>query len=206
MGLREDKKAQTRLHISNVATELFLEHGFANVTVAEVAQAAGISKMTVFNYFDTKEDLLLDRQPDDVAALCAAVSDRQAGESVTEALRRLCLTSLNGRCLAIVNSDRALKFWLEVRANQDLHNRALQQRMELQDELAATLADAIPGQWRAQAAARLIVATLETVFTTMIDRHLTGTPGDENLAAGVATVNDAFDLLANGLGEYGARP
>jgi AcrR family transcriptional regulator len=206
MGLREDKKAQTRLHISNVATELFLEHGFANVTVAEVAQAAGISKMTVFNYFDTKEDLLLDRQPDDVAALCAAVSDRQAGESVTEALRRLCLTSLNGRCLAIVNSDRASKFWLEVRANQDLTNRALQQRMELQDELAATLADAIPGQWRAQAAARLIVATLETVFTTMIDRHLTGTPGDENLAAGVATVNDAFDLLANGLGEYGARP
>jgi AcrR family transcriptional regulator len=206
MGLREHKKAQTRQHISNVATELFLQRGFANVTVAEVAQAAGISKMTVFNYFDTKEDLLLDRQPEDVAALCAAVSDRQAGQSVTEALRQLCLTSLHGRYLAIVSSDRASKFWLEVRANQDLTNRALQQRMELQDQLAATLADAIPGQWRAEAAARLIVATLETVFITMIDRHLTGTPGDENLAAGVATVNDAFDLLANGLGEYGARP
>ena len=88
-------------------------------------------------------------------------------------------------------------------ANQDLINRGLQQRMEMQDQLAATLADDIPGQWRAHAAARLIVATLETVFTTLIDRHLTGMPGDENLAEGVAAVNDAFDLLANGLGDYG---
>jgi AcrR family transcriptional regulator len=200
MGLRERKKEQTRLHISNVATELFLERGFANVTVAEVAEAAGISKMTVFNYFSTKEDLLLDRQPQDVAALCAAITDRPPGQSLTAALRALCLRWLNGFPLA-TNGQGITKFWTEVRANQDLTNRLMQQRTELQDALIAALARDLPDQWSAAATARLIVATLETVFTTVLDRHLSGMPAKRNLAQGVIAINDAFDLLANGLGD-----
>ncbi len=47
VGLREDKKAQARQTISNVATALFLERGFDAVSVADVAIAAKVSKMTV---------------------------------------------------------------------------------------------------------------------------------------------------------------
>ena len=46
-GLRERKKRQTREEIANVATALFAELGFENVTIAEVAAAAGVAKMTV---------------------------------------------------------------------------------------------------------------------------------------------------------------
>ncbi|MEE3921649.1 TetR/AcrR family transcriptional regulator [Micromonospora sp. BRA006-A] len=50
-GLRALKKRQTRENISSQATRLFLERGFDNVTIAEAAAAAQVSKMTVTNYF-----------------------------------------------------------------------------------------------------------------------------------------------------------
>lgn len=61
-GLRERKKQETRQHISNVATEMFIEQGFDNVRVADVAEACGVSEKTVFNYFPNKESLMLDQQ------------------------------------------------------------------------------------------------------------------------------------------------
>jgi AcrR family transcriptional regulator len=57
MGLRETKKLKTRQEIAGTAMGLFARRGFDHVTVAEVAEAAGVSEKTVFNYFPTKEDL-----------------------------------------------------------------------------------------------------------------------------------------------------
>ncbi|MEV8373402.1 helix-turn-helix domain-containing protein [Kribbella sp. NPDC056861] len=62
LGRRERKKLQTRQVISDVATTLFMERGFDQVTVAEVAKAADVAVQTVFNHFPTKEDLLFDEQ------------------------------------------------------------------------------------------------------------------------------------------------
>src|SRR5437870_13502342 len=68
---------------------LFVLRGFDRVTVAEVATAVGVSEKTVFNYFPTKEDLFFDEVPARMAALLAAIRDRQPGESIVAALRRL---------------------------------------------------------------------------------------------------------------------
>jgi AcrR family transcriptional regulator len=46
---RESKKRETRQRISDVATEMFCARGFVAVTLDEIAGAAGVSKMTVFN-------------------------------------------------------------------------------------------------------------------------------------------------------------
>ena len=61
-GLRERKKRLMRQLISDTATAMFLERGFDEVRVAEVAAACGVSEKTVYNYFPTKESLLLDRE------------------------------------------------------------------------------------------------------------------------------------------------
>src|SRR3954470_21987394 len=66
---------QTRAKISQVATQLFLERGFDDVTVAEVAREAGVSSVTVFKHFPRKEDLLLDRADDAMDVLRTAVRD-----------------------------------------------------------------------------------------------------------------------------------
>ena len=67
---------QTRKRISDIATALFLERGFDAVTVAEVARAAGVSSVTVFNHFARKEDLLFDREEDAIELLRSAVRGR----------------------------------------------------------------------------------------------------------------------------------
>jgi AcrR family transcriptional regulator len=61
-GLRERKKRLTRQLISDTATGMFLERGFDEVRVTEIAAASGVSEKTVYNYFLTKESLLLDRE------------------------------------------------------------------------------------------------------------------------------------------------
>ena len=78
-GLRELKKRETRQRISDVATEMFLARGFEAVTVTEVAAAAGVSEKTVYNYFPTKESLVLDQIQGQIERLVGAVRDRPRG-------------------------------------------------------------------------------------------------------------------------------
>lgn len=59
-GLRERKKRLLRQQLSDTATEMFMERGFDSVRVSEIAEACGVSEKTVFNYFPTKEALVLD--------------------------------------------------------------------------------------------------------------------------------------------------
>ncbi len=60
-GLRERKKRLMRQQLSDTATRMFMERGFDGVRVTEIAEACGVSEKTVFNYFPTKESLILDR-------------------------------------------------------------------------------------------------------------------------------------------------
>ena len=89
VSLRESNKARTRSAISDEATRLFVQRGFENVTVAEIAEAAHVSVKTVFNYFSSKEDLFFDRADALRDALLAAVRDRPEDVGALEALRRV---------------------------------------------------------------------------------------------------------------------
>ena len=86
-GLRDRKKRLTRQQISDTATQMFIERGFDQVRVAEVANACGVSEKTVFNYFPTKESLLFDREEEMARNLRDALSRRTPEASpITAAL------------------------------------------------------------------------------------------------------------------------
>jgi AcrR family transcriptional regulator len=87
-GLRERKKRLLRQQLSSTATVMFMERGFEAVRVAEIAEACGVSEKTVFNYFPTKESLLLDRPDETSTALLAALRAPEA-EPLDAALRVL---------------------------------------------------------------------------------------------------------------------
>ena len=74
-GLRQRKKRLMRQQLSDTATRMFLDRGFDAVRVAEVAEACGVSEKTVFNYFPTKESLVLDRLEATVASLRTGLAD-----------------------------------------------------------------------------------------------------------------------------------
>jgi AcrR family transcriptional regulator len=74
-GLRERKKRLMRQQLSDTATRMFVDRGFDAVRVAEVAAACGVSEKTVFNYFPTKESLVLDRLETTMASLRTGLTD-----------------------------------------------------------------------------------------------------------------------------------
>ncbi len=86
IGLRERKKRRMYEAVSEVAIRLFLKKGFDDVSVAEVAAAAEISKPTLFRYFPAKEDLVLYRISDHEDEAARVV--REAETAPVEALRR----------------------------------------------------------------------------------------------------------------------
>jgi AcrR family transcriptional regulator len=89
-GLRERKKAKTRLAIREHALRLFEEQGYASTTVDQIAEAAEVSPSTFFRYFPTKEDVILiddydpvivdaiKAQPPDVSPVAALVNGMKA--------------------------------------------------------------------------------------------------------------------------------
>src|ERR1700742_2410725 len=82
-GLRERKRRLTRQLISDVATTMFATRGFDNVKVAEVADRVGVSEKTVYNYFPTKESLVLDTADEAVERMALALRERGPDESLT---------------------------------------------------------------------------------------------------------------------------
>lgn len=93
-GLRERKKRQMRQQLTDTATEMFLERGFDAVRITEIAEACGVSEKTVFNYFPTKESLVLDLPDATMAALRAGLAD--PGRSPVEAALRVLADELAG--------------------------------------------------------------------------------------------------------------
>ncbi|MBO9667489.1 MAG: TetR/AcrR family transcriptional regulator [Bdellovibrio sp.] len=95
MGLREQKKKQTRKAISDMATLLFIERGYHNVTTAEIAERAQVSVPTLFNYFPTKESLVFDEDSEMEQNLVNAVLNRKKGQSILDALLDLGLENID---------------------------------------------------------------------------------------------------------------
>ena len=87
-GLRERKRRLTRQTISDAATTMFATRGFDNVTVSDVAARVGVSEKTIYNYFPTKESMVLDAADDTLAELARALRERRPDESLTEAVLR----------------------------------------------------------------------------------------------------------------------
>jgi len=86
-GLRERKKLATRNAIRDAAMALFEEHGFAETTFDRIAEAADVSRATVFAYFPTKEDIVVGEAGAAVDALAAALAERPAGQGSIATVR-----------------------------------------------------------------------------------------------------------------------
>ncbi|GAB3879805.1 TetR/AcrR family transcriptional regulator [Microbispora bryophytorum] len=209
LGLRERKKRQTRSLISDVASGLFMQRGFDNVTVAEVAEAAGVSTKTVFNYFPRKEDLFLDRYPEAVELVTQAVRERAEGESPLAALRRLFLGMLReGHPLGGIAPGYEV-FWQVILDSPALRARARELVEEFEGVLAGLFAEAVGSDPAAPAdraaladraaptspvdpagsadpaprlAAALVVAAYRAVYVTSIDRIRAGDPVPDVIA------------------------
>jgi len=85
---RERKKEEIRKRIVETAISLFARHGLANVTVDHIADVADIGKGTIYNYFETKEDIVVAYMAGLEPAIQAKVNklSRYKGKSLTDIL------------------------------------------------------------------------------------------------------------------------
>ena len=95
-GLRERKKARTRQVIADAAARLFAERGYEQVAVSEVARAAEVSEQTVYNYFQTKEQLVTDLDQEFQDRLSRLIRTRAPGSTPAAAIRDVVLDSVEG--------------------------------------------------------------------------------------------------------------
>lgn len=102
-GLRERKKRQLRQRLTDTATAMFLERGFEAVPVSEIARACDVSEKTVFNYFPTKESLVLDQSETTMAALRTGLADRDI--SPVKAVVRILGAELNAMTSWLATHD-----------------------------------------------------------------------------------------------------
>lgn len=74
-GLRETKKAATRTALSRAAAEIALAEGPEGLTIAAIAARAGVSNRTFHNYFNSREEALLQFLSDRIEDLVGQLND-----------------------------------------------------------------------------------------------------------------------------------
>ncbi|MCS0634765.1 TetR family transcriptional regulator [Streptomyces sp. LP05-1] len=203
-GLRERKKQRTRMTISERAIALFLERGFDQVSVVDVAAAAEVSKPTLFAYFPTKEDLVVHRLADHLTESASVVAGCASGAAAVDALHRHFLAGLAARDpITGLNDDQdVLAFHRLVHSTPGLVARLGAHLAQSEEALAHSLADALGGAPRAVTAALLagqIVATQRVLATANWERLAAGRPAGEVHPEAVADADHAFALLRAGL-------
>lgn len=200
LGLRERKKQQTRQEIFDASQRLFARNGFDAVTVAQIAEAANVSAMTVFNYFPTKEDLFFGGMQFFEEQLVEAVRDRPRGESALKAFQRRVLQGVENlesraRAEAILRASRTVE-----------SSPALQAReRQIVDRYTDRLAEILPGGIEARVAAAAMMAAHRALVADTRRQVAAGKRGPALAAEFRAQARRAFARLERGLGNYAAR-
>jgi len=189
----------TRSRISEVATRLFLERGFDQVTVTEVARAAGVSSVTVFKHFPRKEDLLLDRAEDAVELLRRAVRDRPDGVDVVESLRRTALGLAAERHPLSGTAEASVPFFRTVGASPALVGRAREIAADLQRTLVEELERDEAFHGDATLLAAFFVAGYATVLVENARRLVAGQPSGVVAGDHEARLEELFRALRGGV-------
>ncbi|GAA2337005.1 TetR family transcriptional regulator [Streptomyces cuspidosporus] len=231
-GLRERKKQRMYQTISEAAISLFLQRGFDQVSVADVAAAAEVSKPTLFRYFPAKEDLVLHRFADHEDEAARVVRDRPAGQSPLAALRQHFLEGLERRdpITGLNDAEGVLAFHRLLYGTPSLVARLFAYVSRSEEALASALAEAGPGDGAGGGpgdgrddqpgggaddgadsgaeglAARLAAGQIITVQRILAEdnwrRIAEGATAEEVHPGAVAAADGAFAMLRSGLTPY----
>lgn len=211
-GLRERKKRMTRQLISDTATGMFLEAGFDEVRVADVAAACGVSEKTVYNYFPTKESLIFDRFEDMEADVRRTLGPDASPLSPVESVVALVVAELQRMLDIRDDNDRPFDFVM-IRRFTDLVRQTPALRaaqMEMMERVIqaaaaamATRAGVNPEDPEPQIAAHALGGLWHVMYLTLA-RYADGTHTvGEVQDAVIGDVRRAARLIDTGLWPFG---
>ncbi len=154
---RSPRWEATHRRIYNVGLDLFVEHGFEQVSVGQIAKAARISVPTFYAHYASKEHVIMQLPtPADIAWL---MSTQPASLPVAERILRAAPVFFE----KFAEEDRLLTRWLVIAGTPSLRARAA----EFERTAAGLVADALPAEpgTSPTAAERIVVHAYLAAFT-----------------------------------------
>lgn len=189
--LTETELNRKRHEIITACLPLFVENGFHETSMQQVAAAAGLGKSTLYDYFQTKDEILVFLVEEKVAGFTQRTNEiLQRAESVVEKLRQIMLMHLE---YMTQNKSFYIKLTLEImRLGQESQARIQAKRHAYQDIIRELVEQGIrEGAFRPvdpMLAARLLYTAISPlVFTS----RPTGTPHE--------MMEEAFEMLMRGI-------
>jgi AcrR family transcriptional regulator len=187
-GLRERKKQKTRESIQREAMRLIEKQGYEQTTIEQISAAADISPSTFFNYFPTKEDVVLYDAYDPV--LASLLLERPAGEPLSISFRRV-LEAMDG----IFERDRDIilargRLWLEVPALRARLWAEVEKAQVLMSGLIAQRSGRDPDDFETRVTVMVMVSAAMEAMREWLRRDGKG--------SFVTLVNQALDMVEAG--------
>lgn len=189
--LREQRRARNMDSVRRAAMTLFAEHGYAEVTVEDIAGAAGISERTFFRYFASKDHLLVAEANRRVEVIHASLAAQPPDLDAWAALRVAVLEQASGE----ERVGRHAAIWAQITKEapallaKTIMHGALEGTQRIEVELARRLGvpptDPLPDVMM-----RVALAALQSAYLRWLDHD------DESLTDLAA---DAFDIVGAGL-------
>lgn len=191
LGLRERKKQKTRETIIDVALELFVKQGYEQTTIAEIADAAEVSRRTIFTYFPSKEDILFSDLPEVLERLAEALRERPEGTTALDALREFIVGSL------IPYRTQTLRKTI-VATDESLCRIERARYAPLEGLMAEAIAEDLhagPGDFRPQ----IVAAALFAAFNALGDGDHTEPPQPFSVERATAVIDEVMSFMRAGL-------
>lgn len=170
-GLRETKKAVVSQAIIDAAMDLFRDRGFEDVSVHEIAAAAGIGRRTFFRYFPSKGDVLLDRRRIDRGYASTALGAREPGEDDVTLVMRV-LAEVQRRGFAMFKPEHQLELHRLTHTEPELTARSWMLMEEMRDLVVRALVSPEAKRsevLRARLLASACIMVVDTGITTWIE-------------------------------------
>ncbi|MEE1928518.1 TetR family transcriptional regulator [Streptomyces sp. TRM 70351] len=196
-GLRERKKQRTRDALIRAAHELFVDQGYEQTTVDQIATAVDVSQRTFFRYFAGKEETVFAVQEMIQERFVTGLAGRPEHEEPMAALRGALddgWASIGEAVAEVVSLELHLRMWRVIETTPSLVEVHLRRAMEMEERLTLTIAAREGLDPDTDPRPRVLVAAFAAVMRTAM--HRWGVDGE-------VTVESARDCVRCYLDELG---
>jgi AcrR family transcriptional regulator len=190
--LTQEEQEKRRHEIFHQVVNVFLKKGFQETPMREIAEAAGLGKSTLYDYFKTKDEILVyffEDQLNDMAEEAQKIAKQNATADVR--LRKIMETYIES---LQANKNLFMKLTMEVQRLKMESQKQIQEKRHAYQDMIRTLIDegiheGVFRKVNSLLAARLLISAMAPVIYTS---RVTGTPQE--------MLKETLDILFKGIG------